>query len=90
MADKVTNEPPWTLRSLNLKGGSRLSSCPFCSSRRLGLYEYTYAKLFAVDCRQCGAQGPRHSSPQEAEILWNSRKPESGDGHAGQGRGRKA
>lgn len=73
MPEQAANEPPWTLRSLNVRDNARLRICPFCSSSDLGLYEYTYAKLFAVDCRQCGAQGPRHSSPKQAQALWNCR-----------------
>lgn len=74
MPDKATNEPPWTLQSLNRRSDVRLQRCPFCSSRKLGLYEYTYSKLFTVDCKKCGAQGPRHPSPQKAQALWNSRQ----------------
>lgn len=73
MPERATNEPLWTLRSLNVRDNARLCACPFCSSGDLGLYEYPYAKLFAVDCRQCGAQGPRHSSPKQAQALWNGR-----------------
>lgn len=73
MPERPENEPPWKPLSLELTDNVRLRHCPFCSSRDLGLYEYTYAKLFAVDCRTCGAQGPRHSSPRKAQALWNSR-----------------
>jgi Lar family restriction alleviation protein len=73
MADRIKNEPPWTLQSLNRKGNERLRICPFCGSRELGLYEYTYAKMFTVNCQGCGAQGPRHSSPHQAQALWNGR-----------------
>jgi Lar family restriction alleviation protein len=77
MPENATNEPPWTLRSLNLGDNVRLRSCPFCSSKDLGLYEYTYAKLFTVDCRKCGAQGPRHLSARRAQALWNGRAEKS-------------
>lgn len=73
MPERPANEPPWALASLNLvvKGGLR--RCPFCSSSELRLYEYAYAKIFAIDCKGCGAQGPRHSSPRRAQALWNAR-----------------
>lgn len=76
MPEQAANEPPWTLRSLNVRGNLRLRSCPFCSSRDLGLYEYTYAKMFAVNCQGCGGQGPRHSSARQAQALWNGRAEE--------------
>jgi Lar family restriction alleviation protein len=77
MPEHAKNEPPWTLESLNREGSTDLQPCPFCASRELSLYEYAYAKLFTVDCKRCGAQGPRHSSPQHARELWNRRPPES-------------
>lgn len=84
MPEAPENEPPWTLHSLNLQSDASLHSCPFCGSRQLGLYEYTYSKLFTVDCKDCGAQGPRHSSPWQAQALWNSRDAEpSKDAQAG-------
>ncbi len=73
MPDRPKNEPPWTLQSLNRREDVRLRSCPFCASSELGLYEYTYAKMFTVNCQLCGAQGPRHSSPRQAQALWNGR-----------------
>jgi Lar family restriction alleviation protein len=72
MPENAKNEPPWTLESLN-RTDLQLDACPFCGSRTLRLYEYAYAKMFAVDCGDCGAQGPRHSSPFEAQRLWNER-----------------
>jgi Lar family restriction alleviation protein len=79
MPEHAKNEPPWTLQSLNREGDKDLETCPFCGSRELRLYEYTYAKLFAVDCKRCGAQGPRHPSPRQARLLWNDRSPEGFD-----------
>ena len=72
MPEHAKNEPPWTLESLNCKE-VELEPCPFCASRELCLYEYAYAKLFTVDCKKCGAQGPRHASPHQARELWNRR-----------------
>ena len=80
MPQQAGNEPPWTRRSLKLRGDVPLRSCPFCSSTELGLYEYTYAKVFAVDCRRCGAQGPRNSSARKAQALWNGRADEAAKG----------
>jgi len=77
MPDRATNEPPWTLASLNMAADVDLRSCPFCGSGKLGFYEYTYSKLFTLNCGACGAQGPRHSSPGEAQTLWNTRAPYS-------------
>lgn len=76
MPERPNNEPLWTRRSLHLSDGIKLRACPFCSANNLALYEYTYAKLFTVDCSACGAQGPRHSSPSEAQMLWNCRASE--------------
>jgi len=73
MPERPENEPMWTRRSLHLAEGNKLRDCPFCSASSAALYEYAYAKLFAVDCQVCGAQGPRHSSPRQAEIGWNKR-----------------
>lgn len=73
MPERPENEPMWTRRSLHLAEDVKLLPCPFCSATNLALYEYTYAKLFAVDCTVCGAQGPRHSSPRQAQSRWNSR-----------------
>lgn len=78
MPDRPKNEPPWTLQSLNLRDNVRLRSCPFCGSGELGIYEYTYAKMFTVNCQGCGAQGPRHSSPRRAQALWNDRAEAAG------------
>jgi hypothetical protein len=55
MSEHAKNEPLWTLGSLNRRN-VQLDPCPFCGSRQLRLYEYAYAKLFAVDCAGCGAQ----------------------------------
>lgn len=73
MPEHAKNEPPWTLQSLNLEGNLRLKACPFCGSLDLRLYEYTYSKLFTVDCQQCGAEGPRRLLPFEAKEQWNRR-----------------
>lgn len=73
MPEQAGNEPPWKLLSLDRRDNVRLRDCPFCLSHDLDLYEYTYAKLFAIDCKTCGAQGPRHSSPRMAQALWNGR-----------------
>jgi Lar family restriction alleviation protein len=73
MPERPENEPMWTRRSLHLAEDVQLRPCPFCSATNLVLYEYTYAKLFAVDCKDCGAQGPRHSSPRQAQTRWNRR-----------------
>jgi Lar family restriction alleviation protein len=72
MPEHAKNEPLWTLESLNRRN-LPLGPCPFCGSQKLRLYEYSYANLFAVDCMGCGAQGPRHSSPFDAQDLWNHR-----------------
>jgi Lar family restriction alleviation protein len=80
MPERPENEPMWTRRSLHLAEGVELRPCPFCSATKLALYEYTYAKLFAVDCKVCGAQGPRHSSPRQAQSRWNKRAPDSSSG----------
>jgi Lar family restriction alleviation protein len=79
MSERPGNEPPWASTSRDHPSDVRLLDCPFCGSRRLGLYEYTYAKLFAVDCKKCGAQGPRHSSPGKAQALWNNRELDNED-----------
>jgi Lar family restriction alleviation protein len=73
MPEHARNEPPWALQSLNRTLDAPLEPCPFCGSRDLRLYEYTYAKQFTVDCKKCGAQGPRHASPAKARQLWNRR-----------------
>jgi Lar family restriction alleviation protein len=53
--------------------GDRPEACPFCGSGDLGLYEYTYARHFAVACHDCGAHGPRRPDPEEARALWDAR-----------------
>jgi hypothetical protein len=73
MPERPENEPLWTRRSLHLAEGVKLRPCPFCSATDLALYEYAYAKLFAVDCKGCGAQGPPHSSPRQAQSRSNER-----------------
>ena len=73
MPEHAKNEPTWTLQSLNLDGNMRLEACPFCGTLDVHLYEYTYSKLFTVDCQRCGAQGPRRLFPFEAQEEWNRR-----------------
>lgn len=56
-----------------------LLPCPFCGSTRVGVF---YSETTAVECRQCGAQGPQISTPVDADDLgaklasqkWNERK----------------
>ena len=79
MPERPENEPLWMRRSLNLTEGVKLRPCPFCSATNLAIYEYTYAKLFAIDCKVCGAQGPRHTSPGEVQIRWNRRASDSSE-----------
>jgi hypothetical protein len=50
-----------------------LSSCSFCASTNLNMYEHVYAQQFAVMCNLCGAEGPQRSSQDEAVKLWNRR-----------------
>ena len=59
------------------RGGiGELKPCPFCGGE---------AELSApsgyVECVECGIQGPWGHNAEEAIAAWNTRTPDTGDGH---------
>lgn len=75
----MSDEPNFTMiadgsrRPMDVDSAIELEACPFCASTNVGFYEHVYARLFAVMCRLCGAEGPRRTSHEEAVRLWNRR-----------------
>jgi Lar family restriction alleviation protein len=55
-----------------------LLPCPFCGGTDLqtightSCYEQT--PIFAVNCEECGAEGPLHREWDKAESHWNTRQ----------------
>ena len=63
-----------------MKATRPLMPCPFCGSRRVGVF---FSKTTFVDCRDCGARGPQigeHMDKQTTDLgaqmaseKWNQR-----------------
>jgi Lar family restriction alleviation protein len=60
----------------------RLNQCPFCGNTEDNLAlvmgpSFTNPTIAFVECKKCGAQGPREKDPDKATEKWNKLKRKS-------------
>jgi Lar family restriction alleviation protein len=63
-----------SLRSVEI---DKLINCPFCGSNDLETQRIGESATVAVNCNDCGCQGPTGYFSTQVETLWSSRARET-------------